>query len=279
MQKKSNIYTILANTAVFIFLEIAALNMLSSSSSVQNFFITRNLQGLAGRFWGISESVSRYFTLPKENKELADDIFELNKKISKMTRALEIAKLDSLARIDMELASDKFKFMPAAVVKNSLNKQHNYLIIGKGSDDGVRPQSGIITADGVVGIIDAVSRHYSYAISFLNSELSISARIGNDGAAGPMVWDGKHIDGALLREIPLQYKFDEGDTVYTSGYSSIFPPDIPLGVTGDTRIVNGATYEVKIKLFQDFSALRYVTIVTNSDIQEIEDLENYKRKK
>ncbi len=279
MQKKSNIYTILANTAVFIFLEIAALNMLSSSSSVQNFFITRNLQGLAGRFWGISESVSRYFSLPKENKELADDIFELNKKISKMTRALEIAKLDSLARIDMELASDKFKFMPAAVVKNSLNKQHNYLIIGKGSDDGVRPQSGIITADGVVGIIDAVSRHYSYAISFLNSELSISARIGNDGAAGPMVWDGKHIDGALLREIPLQYKFDEGDTVYTSGYSSIFPPDIPLGVTGDTRIVNGATYEVKIKLFQDFSALRYVTIVTNSDIQEIEDLENYKRKK
>lgn len=279
MQKKSNIYTILANTAVFIFLEIAALNMLSSSSSVQNFFITRNLQGLAGRFWGISESVSRYFALPKENKELADDIFELNRKISKMTRALEIAKLDSLARIDMELASDKFKFMPAAVVKNSLNKQHNYLIIGKGSDDGVRPQSGIITADGVVGIIDAVSRHYSYAISFLNSELSISARIGNDGAAGPMVWDGKHIDGALLREIPLQYKFDEGDTVYTSGYSSIFPPDIPLGVTGDTRIVNGATYEVKIKLFQDFSALRYVTIVTNSDIQEIEDLENYKRKK
>lgn len=279
MQKKSNIYTILANTAVFIFLEIAALNMLSSSSSVQNFFITRNLQGLAGRFWGISESGSRYFSLPKENKALADDIFELNKKISKMTRALEIAKLDSLARIDMELASDKFKFMPAAVVKNSLNKQHNYLIIGKGSDDGVRPQSGIITADGVVGIIDAVSRHYSYAISFLNSELSISARIGNDGAAGPMVWDGKHIDGALLREIPLQYKFDEGDTVYTSGYSSIFPPDIPLGVTGDTRIVNGATYEVKIKLFQDFSALRYVTIVTNSDIQEIEDLENYKRKK
>lgn len=279
MQKKSNIYTILANTAVFIFLEIAALNMLSSSSSVQNFFITRNLQGLAGRFWGISESVSRYFSLPKENKALAGDIFELNKKISKMTRALEIAKLDSLARIDMELASDKFKFMPAAVVKNSLNKQHNYLIIGKGSDDGVRPQSGIITADGVVGIIDAVSRHYSYAISFLNSELSISARIGNDGAAGPMVWDGKHIDGALLREIPLQYKFDEGDTVYTSGYSSIFPPDIPLGVTGDTRIVNGATYEVKIKLFQDFSALRYVTIVTNSDIQEIEDLENYKRKK
>ena len=279
MQKKSNIYTILANTAVFIFLEIAALNMLSSSSSVQNFFITRNLQGLAGRFWGISESVSRYFFLPKENKALADDIFELNKKISKMTRALEIAKLDSLARIDMELASDKFKFMPATVVKNCLNKQHNYLIIGKGSDDGVRPQSGIITADGVVGIIDAVSRHYSYAISFLNSELSISARIGNDGAAGPMVWDGKHIDGALLREIPLQYKFDEGDTVYTSGYSSIFPPDIPLGVTGDTRIVNGATYEVKIKLFQDFSALRYVTIVTNSDIQEIEDLENYKRKK
>ena len=85
-----------------------------------------------------------------------------------------------------------------------------------------------------------------------------------------MVWDVKN--GALLREIPLQYKFEPGDTVYTSGYSSIFPADIPLGTTGETKIVNGATYEVKIKLFQEYSALRYVTIVHNNNINEITDL-------
>ena len=129
----------------------------------------------------------------------------------------------------------------------------------------------------MIGIVDAVSRHYSYAISFLNAEFSVSARIGNDGAAGPMCWDGRHNDSAVLKEIPLQYKFEPGDTVYTSGYSSIFPPDIPLGVTGERKIVNGATYEVSVELFMDFSALRYVTLVTNKELAEIESLEEGKK--
>ena len=238
MRKRGNIFLIILNTAVFISLEIAALSMLRNSSTVQNFFVTKALQGVTGKVWGCTESISRYFSLSKENKKLTEDIFELN---------------------------------------NSLNKQHNYLILGKGSDDGVKPQTGVITNNGVIGIVDAVSRHYSYAISFLNAEFSVSARIGNDGAAGPMCWDGRHNDSAVLKEIPLQYKFEPGDTVYTSGYSSIFPPDIPLGVTGERKIVNGATYEVSVELFVDFSALRYVTLVTNKELAEIESLEEGKK--
>jgi len=68
--------------------------------------------------------------------------------------------------------------------------------------------------------------------------------------------------------------FEPGDTVYTSGYSSIFPPDIPLGVTGKSRIVNGATYEIDITLFEDFGALRYVTIVENKGQEEMHKLES-----
>jgi rod shape-determining protein MreC len=68
-------------------------------------------------------------------------------------------------------------------------------------------------------------------------------------------------------------EFEKGDTVYTSGYSSIFPPDIPLGEVGDSKIVNGATYEIRIRLFEDFGALRYVTIVENMGKEEIKELE------
>lgn len=273
MPRQRTITGTIFNTAVFIILEIAALNMSTHSSSVQNFFLTKALHAAMGNVWGVTESISEYFSLRKENRELAEDIFVLNKEISRLNSLLEEAHLDSLARTGSTSDGGKFSFIPAPVVKSSTNKQHNYLIIGKGSEDGIREQSGIITPDGVVGIIDAVSRHYSYAISFLNSELSISARIGNGGAVGPMVWDGLHRNRAILKEIPLQYKFEEGDTVYTSGFSSIFPSDIPLGTTGSTKIVNGATYEVKINLFQDFSTLRYVTIVCNNDIKEIEELE------
>ena len=167
-----------------------------------------------------------------------------------------------------------FNYIPATIIKSSSNTQHNYLIIDKGSEDGVVRNSGVITTDGVIGIVDAVSPHYSYAISFLNTELFISARLGESGAVGPLAWDGTSSDGAILKEIPLQFKFEPGDTVYTSGYSSIFPPDIPIGVAGESKIINGATNEIKVRLFQNHKALKYVTIVGNARAEEIEAIEN-----
>lgn len=271
MPRRRNITNIILNTAVFIILEIAALGMTVHSGVVQNFFITKAFHGFVGYFWGAGESISGYFSLGKENKKLADQIFQMNKEIAYLNQEIIEFRTDS-ASIKGDYRDGRFSFVPAAIIKNSINKQHNYLIIDKGSDDGIKPQSGVITPEGVVGIVDAISRHYSYVISFLNSEISISGRIGHEGAAGPVVWDGKRRNGAIMKEIPLQYKFNEDDTVYTSGFSSIFPPDIPIGTTGKSRIVNGATYEINVKLFQDFSALRYVTVVSNKDLQEIENL-------
>ena len=164
-----------------------------------------------------------------------------------------------------------FSAIPAEVVKISHGKQHNYLILNKGFEDGVVEKSGVVTREGVVGIVDAVSAHHAYALSFQNADLSISARLGQEGAGGPLVWDGRSSRGALLKEIPLQYRFQPGDTVYTSGHSLLFPPDIPLGVTGESRLVNGSTHEIAVALFQDFSAVRYVTVVHNNSFEEIEE--------
>ena len=272
MQRRRTITGTLINTAVFILLEIAALGMLRHGDSLQDLFISKAAHGFLGYFWGVSESIADYASLRTENRHLAEEILRLTETITRLEE--EAAAAAACDSADYTTAwRGKYEFIPAEVIKNSVNKQHNYLIIGKGSDDGVRPQTGIITSRGVIGIVDAVSRHYSYAISFLNSDSSISARIGKDGAAGPMAWDGKGSGNALLREIPLQVKFEEGDTVYTSGFSTIFPPDIPIGRITGSRIVNGATFEIKVSLFQDFSSVRHVCLVRNRDLDEIMSLE------
>ena len=272
MQRRRTITGTLINTAVFILLEIAALGMLRHGDSLQDLFISRAAHGFLGYFWGVSENIADYASLRTENRHLAEEILRLTETITRLEE--EAAAAAACDSADYTTAwRGKYEFIPAEVIKNSVNKQHNYLIIGKGSDDGVRPQTGIITSRGVIGIVDAVSRHYSYAISFLNSDSSISARIGKDGAAGPMAWDGKGSGNALLREIPLHVKFEEGDTVYTSGFSTIFPPDIPIGRITGSRIVNGATFEIKVSLFQDFSSVRHVCLVRNRDLDEIMSLE------
>ena len=145
MPKQRTITGTIINTAVFIALEIAALNMLSHSSSVQNFFITKALHVVSGRFWGVTESISGYFSLNKENRKLADNVFELSKEVSRLHSMLEQIHLDSLEQVNMARAGEKFSYITASIIKSSTNKQHNYLIIGKGYEDGIREQSGVIT--------------------------------------------------------------------------------------------------------------------------------------
>ena len=272
MSGRRTIFGTLTGAAVFIILETAAACMLNNNGKLQNFFVCKAAHGFMGSVWGATERVSSYFSLRKENERLSREIFELTRRQSGQDRLKAQVDMDSAA-VSAPAYNDRFSFIPADIIKSSRGKQHNYMIIGKGSEDGIRPQSGVMTANGVIGIIDAVSRHYSYAISFLNSELSISSRIGNSGAVGSLRWDGRHSDKALLSEIPLQCRFEKGDTVFTSGFSSIFPADIPLGVIEDSRIVNGATYELGIRLLQDYSSVRYVTVVSNRSIDEITELE------
>ena len=271
MLRGTKIVRTILNAAIFVFLEVAALNMLSSSQSAHNFFLAKYSHAFMGKVWGMTQGVRYYASLRKVNDALSEENFYLRLRL--LSRGDEAAATGSGEDLLTSTEIGSFRYCPATIVKVGRTGQRNYVIIGSGSEDGVLPQSGIITPNGVVGIVDAVGKRYSYAISFMNAEVNVSARLGREGAVGPMVWDGKRTHGALLKEIPLQFKFQPGDTVFTSGHSSIFPSDIPLGIAGTSRIVNGATYEITVDLFQDMAALRYVTLVTNMGQREIEDLE------
>ena len=270
MFRRENIIIFIVNAAIFIALEIAALAMLRNNGQLQNLWISKGAHGFMAGVWGCTEDIRHYFSLKKENEALAGMVF-------RQAQALRLYREQTGMDIPSDTTFDtvgNFRYIPASVSKTTRNSQHNYIIIDKGSDDGVSPGSGIITNKGVVGIVDAVSRNYSYGRSFRNSDMVISARIGLTGTVGALSLDGIHSNGAVLREIPLHIRLNEGDTVYTSGFSSLFPPDIPLGTTGEYVVENGATYEVKIRLFEDFSSVRYVTVVSNTDREEITELEN-----
>ncbi len=243
--------------------------MLSGNGTLQNIWFSKGMHAISGTLWGGAQNIRNYFSLNKRNDALAKDNHDLRVRLAELESMLS----DSLRASSGGIAGN-FKYIPADIVKISNNSQHNYIIIGKGSDDGIVSGSGIVTGKGAVGVIDAVGRNFSYARSFKNHDMNISARLGKEGSVGPMSWDGRSSNKALLKEIPHHMEFQPGDTVYTSGYSSIFPADIPLGTTGEARVVNGATYEIEISLFEDFSSLRYVTIVENMGKEEIENLEN-----
>lgn len=267
--RRNSIITHIFNAAIFIILEIAALNMLSHNGAMQNVWFSKGMHAVMGTLWGGTEQIKDYFSLRKVNESLALENHELRTRLAQY----EAQEQEADEKMQISDIAGGFRYIPASIMKISNNTQHNYMIIGKGSEDGVATGSGVITGKGAIGVVDAVSSNYSYAISFKNHEMNISARLGKEGAVGPLSWDGKSRNGAILKEIPHHVEFEPGDTVFTSGYSSIFPPDIPLGTTGKSKIVNGATYEIEVTLFEDFGSTRHVTIVENLGKDEIKKLE------
>lgn len=249
------------------------MNMLKNNGTLQNVWFSKGAHLFSSTVWGGAQDIRQYFSLKKRNDALARDNHDLRVHIAE----LEAIMADSLSLRNLPSSDGTaggYRYIPASIVKVSNNTMHNYIIVDKGYDDGVVKGSGVITGKGAIGVIDAVGRKHSYARSFKNHEMNISARLGKEGAVGPMTWNGFSSNGAILKEIPHHVEFHPGDTVYTSGYSSIFPPDIPLGTTGASKIVNGATYDIEISLFEDFGALRYVTIVENLGKEEINRLED-----
>lgn len=266
MRRGNPIHNITA-AAVFIILEAAAVCMLSHNGAMQRIWFSRGIHKVSGAVWGSAQELKEYFILKKRNEELARENHRLRLQLSRTEAEKAISGAEG------EVAGD-FRYICADIMKISNNTQHNYMIINRGRASGIREGAGVITGRGAIGVIDAVSENYSYARSFKNHDMSISARLGKDGAIGPLTWNGIDNNGAVLKEIPHHVEFSTGDTVYTSGHSSIFPPDIPVGVTGEAKIVNGATYEIRVDLFEDFSSLRHVTVVEHLNKEELEELEN-----
>lgn len=246
------------------------MNMLSRNAALQKVWIAKGAHGVMGAVWGGTQSVREYFSLRKTNKALSEENFRLAKELSRTREMLREARIDTMK---IAARGRGFHYISAEVIKKSRNKQHNYIVINRGYEDGVQEKSGVITPNGVVGIVDAVSARHAFAFSFQNSDISISVRLGKEGSSGLLVWDGIHDNGAILKEIPLQNRYQPGDTVFTSGHSLLFPPDIPLGVAGKAKVVNGATHEIDVTLFQDFSSVRFVTVIHNRDLEEIEGFE------
>lgn len=278
MGGRTGIPKLILNAAIFIALEVAAISMSGRSHDLQGFFLTKGAHHFMAKVWGGAETVKGYFSLKETNEALARENFLLRGKLGRfLTAEREEELLRDVADFTSGFKTGRFEFIPANIVKLSRNKQHNFLIIDKGSEDGVRERSGVLTRNGVAGIVDGVSRHYAYALSFMNTDFTLSARLGRTGLVGPLVWDGLHTDGALMKEIPLHSKFQPGDTVYTSGFSSIFPADIPIGVTGESRVVNGSTYEIRVRLLSDVGSMRYVALVRHTGAEEMEALEKENR--
>ena len=255
---------------LFVVLEVLSLVMLFRFNSYQGsvWFSTANV--VTGKFYEGYSEVESFFSLTKLNEQLTERNMYLEKQVSKMSEQLTDLTRDStyLHRSQLQLL-DEYKLIPAKVVTNSLNKRNNLMTLDKGRADGVREDMGVACGNGVVGIVYMVSEHYSVVIPMINTQSNISVTIRNKGYFGHVQWTGGASDLAYVDDIPRHAKFRLGDSIVTSGYSSIFPAGIMVGkILHVYNSTDGLSYRIQMKLSTDFSRLRDVCIIDDTKMRE-----------
>ena len=220
----------------------------------------------------ISSNFTDYFSLKRANDELSRENAFLRTQVPDNNYDISDPALISHQSGD----SIHYLYRPAKVINNSINKFHNYITIDKGAKQGIKPEMGVISARGLVGVVRHVSPNYATAISLLNTQLKISARLRETNHFGSLEWDGKSYQYAVLNEIPGHAKVSVGDAVVTSGYSALFPEGILIGTIEDFELNKGeGFYVIRVKLSIDFKNLTYIETVekiTRNEQQVLEKL-------
>ncbi len=254
---------------LFIALEAIAISVFLHGNVYQKARIAGASNRLVSGIYDKIADVSGYFGLRSENERLVEEIARLRSQMSAHLHA------DTLfSRTDSVPSLQYYQYQPARVIRNSISKRENYITIDRGTLDGIEPEMALITDDGIVGYVVNCSEHFSVAVSILNAkEFRTSGCIQGSDFAGSIYWDGLSHREVILDEIPKYADMQVGDTVVTTNYSYIFPPDQPIGTVESFEMVNGTFYKVRVRLFADLARIRYVYAVRYLEQEERRALE------
>ena len=248
-----------------------ALTIRSHSYHQSKFFNSAN--SISGGLYNASNNVTTYFNLEKENQKLVQENMRLRSILFNKEYNQEV-QIDS-TKFDSTLIT--YKIIAARIIKNSYSNLDNYITINKGSKDGVIQDMGVITPDGILGIVENTSQNFSQVQSILNRKSNLNAKIKNTDNFGSLVWNTKDYNIVQLIDIPRRIPVKVGDTILTGAASSIFPENIPIGtIKGWNLDVSKSSYSIDIALFNDMSNIKNVYLVHNKDRAEIELLESQK---
>jgi rod shape-determining protein MreC len=255
---------------IFVILEVFALTLVFQKNPLPHARFFQLTQDINGFFYSRTNTVMRFFHLTDENSVLVTENARLRNELA--IRSMASVGRDSLSQ--QSPPGYQYEFIPAQVVNNSVNRQNNYITLNVGYLQGVRQDMGVVGPEGVVGVVRNVSANFSTVLSVLNSKFKGSVKLSSNDFFGTLSWPGVSYREALVTEIPGHINVYEGDTVVTSGFSTIFPEGEMIGrVTRVDRTSAGSFYELQVLLSQDFKKLTRVYVVRNFRKIEQETLE------
>jgi rod shape-determining protein MreC len=199
--------------------------------------------------------------LRQENVDLEAEVSRLQAQVIELQQQLtETNILSDL--VDFARANPENSYQAAAVIGYDTSPFLRYVLINRGSDDGLRRGMPVVTQQGLVGRIEAVTA--GAARVQLITDPASTVNVSLEPSQSPAIVRGQITGDLLLDMIPQEANVQTGDLVLTSGLGGGYPPNILIGQVSGVRSRDQDLFQRStIQSVVDFSQLDIVLVITN----------------
>jgi rod shape-determining protein MreC len=197
--------------------------------------------------------------LQQRNAELEKDVSELQAQVIQLQQAVGETEILA-ALVDFETGSPENTYKAAAVIGRDPSPFLQYVIINRGSNDGIQRGMPVVTNQGLVGRVDAVIADAARIQLITDPASNVNVRLQNAEADASLI--GSVTGDITLDLIPQDIALEPGDLVLTSGLGGGYPPDLIVGQVINVRTRDFDLFQqASVQPVVDFNRLQIVLII------------------
>lgn len=266
---------------IFLLLEGAALWFYANSTPYTESHLLARTTAAGGAVSTTITDIQHYFSLSKQNKMLTERIAELEQHLGALNQT-EMAEPYGVAGVEpttegevpVEIGEDDlhYRYYAARVASITTNRQRNYIVLDKGTEDGIKPDMGVITPNReLIGYIVSCSPRYSVVLPILNTSFRIGGRIAENDYVCSVSWSGE--SRFYMQAVELSPYSEPREGMAINVESDRLPKDVLIGHIESFKSNDKKNaYSAVIRLAHDMSNVDNVLIVENTHFSEIEEL-------
>jgi rod shape-determining protein MreC len=253
---------------LFVVLEIICFYLVINYNKPQRDIYINSSNVYVGKIQSKAAQVTNYISLQDQN----DSLMRENANLIENLIAIEYVN-DQIPKADS--IYDQYDLIPTTICNSTIHLTNNHITLCSGSREGIEKDMGVISADkGIIGVVRNTSDKYAHVITLLNKSSRVSCAIKSRKGHGSLRWRNMDPRRVTLIDVPKHEKIAVGDTVITSGYSTMFPRGILVGTIESYEIASGSNnYAIIVKLFNDLTNIKYAYVIQNRYAAEQSKLE------
>lgn len=212
------------------------------------------------------DTFAEFSELQKENEELRKQVAKLETALADTyTNEIEIERLKNLANV-IETSPD-LQYVAADVISISADGFGSTFSVNKGTLDGIKRNSVVVSCDGLVGKVTDIGLNWATVTAITDPSMSVGATVKRSEATGVTEGDVSLRAKGLLRlsYLTADASVIRGDIVFTSGLGGVFPAGILIGrITDVESEENGLAQNATIEPAASLEGLRRVYITNGA---------------